>query len=1158
MKSVLTPFFFLVGRNFVPHAGSGSTVHEPALYHCMPSKRKSRRPVAVRPAKAKKASTARVASTAAPAPGVALAATMRAINASCEARVQSPFAAVDNFDAFFTKISAHCLASPSPSERAQYFLFLTNCFRSLENVAVREVVLQTTGLASWRSLTAAKLAIELAANPALQQRWAKLAAPRPVDAFMPRLIAHFFSVVDASAPGDASAELKDFVNRFLELIIGVVSQLHTRRFVRPLLDDANFELRCRFAPLLRYSLATKLLDLLHRRLRFEVDDPTGEAKTELEVLQEHYAAVCALQRVAFKHFGAELRELCLSSVGQLGSRAALLAHLEQLSDSQLVALAAHVKLSLGRLADGGNGNGEEGSTASSKASGSVGKRRMALEVLVRSLAKPASRIEQVNALSLYPSEALLWDDERVPFDYRGAGVLALPKLGLHYMTLHDYLERCFTLFRFEAATQIRAHLVSAISRMVPSRVEDRSGAPSARFGGWSRDAVPVSDFELVEVGRPDVGSLVPSVVKATLTISLARFQGPVLGDWCKLQEHDVVFLVAIRPPARPRGAGGGGGGARAPKPGDDPAYATKTGVLFVRGAEVVEVQDGKGETIRRRGASGAGAADAAARGSTRRLVLHLDPAQYTQDQAALAAGRSATASPAAGADGADALLDLQGVLHDDPYGAGVINLLVRRSAKENNFKAVLQTVRDIMNVEAVGKGTALPSWLHDVFLGVGDPAAASPEALPARMHTFDIRSTLVSAQHAAASFPTKTVLFACEGGALVEASEAVAKGVAPPPPYRIRTAKEGSVVLSSSSTFSSAAAAAAAAAAAHARGERERRNAVEFSPTQVRAILSGMNVGLTCVCGPPGTGKTDVAVQIVSNLYANFPKQRILLVAHSNQALNDLFEKITERDIDPRHLIRLGRGERELRERTDADFSINGRVAYTLERRQLLLNNVRRIAETLGVPGASDVAYTCETAEHFQLFHVVSRVEAFELAVAAQASPPPPGSVAALFPFVAYVAASGTTPGLFAGVSFEDDLSAARRSFRQIESMFEELADFRAFELLRTSRQREDYLLTKQARIVALTCTHAALARRRLIRLNFKVRRRVSSLPLRFPSPPPPSAVTLPARAVLTLPPPPLAPSCSLTASSWRRPPRYSTSRPSFLSSFSRAGWKAR
>jgi pantothenate kinase-related protein Tda10 len=32
--------------------------------------------------------------------------------------------------------------------------------------------------------------------------------------------------------------------------------------------------------------------------------------------------------------------------------------------------------------------------------------------------------------------------------------------------------------------------------------------------------------------------------------------------------------------------------------------------------------------------------------------------------------------------------------------------------------------------------------------------------------------------------------------------------------------------------------------------------------TQIEAIRSGMNPGLTMVVGPPGTGKTDVAVQV--------------------------------------------------------------------------------------------------------------------------------------------------------------------------------------------------------------------------------------------------------------------------------------------------------
>ena len=52
----------------------------------------------------------------------------------------------------------------------------------------------------------------------------------------------------------------------------------------------------------------------------------------------------------------------------------------------------------------------------------------------------------------------------------------------------------------------------------------------------------------------------------------------------------------------------------------------------------------------------------------------------------------------------------------------------------------------------------------------------------------------------------------------------------------------------------------------------------------MEAIKSGVNPGLTMVVGPPGTGKTDTAVQIMHVLYHNFPEQRTLLIAHSNQA----------------------------------------------------------------------------------------------------------------------------------------------------------------------------------------------------------------------------------------------------------------------------------
>ena len=44
---------------------------------------------------------------------------------------------------------------------------------------------------------------------------------------------------------------------------------------------------------------------------------------------------------------------------------------------------------------------------------------------------------------------------------------------------------------------------------------------------------------------------------------------------------------------------------------------------------------------------------------------------------------------------------------------------MRRKPKENNFKAVLETIRDLMNTDCV-----VPDWLHDLILGYGSPDAA--------------------------------------------------------------------------------------------------------------------------------------------------------------------------------------------------------------------------------------------------------------------------------------------------------------------------------------------------------------------------------------------------------------------------------------------------
>ena len=61
--------------------------------------------------------------------------------------------------------------------------------------------------------------------------------------------------------------------------------------------------------------------------------------------------------------------------------------------------------------------------------------------------------------------------------------------------------------------------------------------------------------------------------------------------------------------------------------------------------------------------------------------------------------------------------------------------------------------------------------------------------------------------------------------------------------------------------------------------------------------------------------------------------------------------------------------------------------------------------------------------------------------------------------------------------------------WRSVQRLFTELDEYRAFEMMRNMGERVSYLLCKEAKIVAMTCTHCALRRRDLLTQGFQVRR---------------------------------------------------------------------
>ena len=69
----------------------------------------------------------------------------------------------------------------------------------------------------------------------------------------------------------------------------------------------------------------------------------------------------------------------------------------------------------------------------------------------------SSQLQALNEMPLYPTEAIIWDSNVVPSEYfSGEGCLALPKLNLQFLTLHDYLLRNFNLFRLESTCESAA------------------------------------------------------------------------------------------------------------------------------------------------------------------------------------------------------------------------------------------------------------------------------------------------------------------------------------------------------------------------------------------------------------------------------------------------------------------------------------------------------------------------------------------------------------------------------------------------------------------------------------------------------------------------------------------------------------------------------
>jgi len=941
--------------------------------------------------------------------------------------------------------------------------FLNVLMNALENDMARKSALPLVSIQIWKAREEKRLEMELNSAPVdVQKKWQKLmkkeAKQEPTkmqsrrNSWLTNLTTVFLDTLPVAR---ASENAMAFCAYYLEFIVDLLSQLPTRRFVRAILGDANIFVKANLTINEMRSdeegadgnvnLLKQLLEMAKDFYDFEVDDHTGDALSEEEMESRRSKVTHAFQRLLFKHWPDELKELALSSARMIETRSSLTKHLKNLESDQLRKLCCDQL----KLASNDDSNDVEFMQKDQD--------QFLIDVISFHFEKRRSRREMVNKLPLYPTEDILWDESLVPFDdikkkdennnksaknRMKSLPLALPKLNLQFLTFSDYLLRNFNLFRLEATHEIRDDVSDAVRRMQPSK-------DGKSFRGWARMAMAIAKddprqeaIEFTYIGNPNVGEEKPSKVRIKMRLNFSATRDDVFKEWDELKRFDVVFLVHAK---------------------QDAKHGDAKNVEYIRGAEIIDIRDEEGVPANEgfpeqlkdakvvKAPPPPDAMDEGPKkpsGYDRVFTLEVDCAQYQRDLETF--------------DGDVARVH-------EMYKN--FNCVIRRRPKENNFKAILACIRDCLNQDMNA-----PEWLQDVFLGYGDPSSASPDALELedsennkKRTKIDFKDTFLDEAHLRESFPGKKIVF---------------DSATPVPPFKVTFGIDEEDASSNVVNVESY----VPPDPGPYPEDVKNQNMVRFTPTQVDAVKSGVREGLTLIVGPPGTGKTDVATQILHCLYHTNPNQRVVLITHSNAALNDLFQKIMIRDVPERYLLRLGRGEEDLS--TDKDFSRTGRVDYMLRRRLELLEIVEKLAMSIDETLAN-AAETCETAGFFWKSKVLALWERFSMLVLNNKETPVSHErIRTQFPFAKFFAdVPRGYENLFGDPSeanVEYAIRKAKGCFRHLVEMFTELEECRFLELLKMPKDRSEYLLTKQAKIVAMTCTYAALKRSDFLDVNFK------------------------------------------------------------------------
>ena len=663
--------------------------------------------------------------------------------------------------------------------------------------------------------------------------------------FVPQLIQHFHQVICSEESDLIHSETLYYAQSMLSLLTDLMSQLPTRRFLRVLLEDCYIVVLCRIDPKVRESLAPQL-EVLEHFLHFEINDHTGHPIAERQVGELHVAKFQTLQRLCFEEFHEQLSELALIDIATASGVDYLRKTMSPLTTEALKSLCEKTALIPRQfkcpVADA---------------------HQFYVELITYTYQYREPLLGKVRKLVTCPTEKELWDvNEIESVTYHAGAILPMMRMNQQFLTMQDYLWRCFTLFRREATVLFRHNIMNAV-KQVKAR---RSGSEKTVFHEKSDLALPIQKFSLVRVARPKIGETKPAYVSAAIECTLddcISSDGP--GQWDTMNKNDAVFLVNLRPIIDETAEMLGHQTSPETSDVSDALFPEQFGIVSVRVAHIESILDTSGKVC---------ADTHMPLGDKRTLNVHLDPAQFREDAA-------------------------KNML-EDAYEK--TSLVIR--VKPSHLKTQLDLIRTL--IQETAHRSLLPSWLVDIFLGYGDPEVAHYSNMAQSLTKIDFGTTFVDEKHLKESFP------AAQFDLTVEKDESSCKN------YQLSID-----IPSNNEKIKILAQPFAPLCMTPFQTTTPEPPSVRHSKQMIESIVAGIFRGCTIVTGPEERTRESL-LGLVSTLHRNFQDERILVVAHSDRVVDSILNQLIIPDAT--RVVELGVRNSPFTERNRIDAILTRRL----------------------------------------------------------------------------------------------------------------------------------------------------------------------------------------------------------------------------------------